>query len=281
MNLAMLDKLYLHLSQYTLLFDLLRALAYFIFGYVFARLASKGIVHLYERHARPKYSLLIGKITFYGILIVFVISALRELGFDLKVLLGATGILTVALGFASQTSASNFISGLFLLGERAFQIGDTITIDGITGEVIAIDLFSVKLKQGDNTVARIPNEMIIKTQIINLTRYPQRRYECLFTIPAEANISELRKVLLTSLSVELLCAKIPAPQIEIKALTEKGITLQLYVWAKQKDFSAMQYLVQRKLLETLRQLQIDFSNTAYYSRLIKEFTYDNAKNHLS
>ena len=46
------------------------------------------------------------------------------------VLLGAAGIVSVALGFASQTSASNLISGLFLLTEKPFGVGDVITVDG-------------------------------------------------------------------------------------------------------------------------------------------------------
>ena len=70
---------------------------------------------------------------YYVILGLFVIAALHQLGFNLNVLLGAAGILTVALGFASQTSMSNLISGLFLIGEKPFQIGDIIKVDQTVG----------------------------------------------------------------------------------------------------------------------------------------------------
>jgi small-conductance mechanosensitive channel len=58
------------------------------------------------------------RLVFYVIVVIFAVAALREAGFSLDVVLGAAGILTVAIGFASQTSASNMISGLFLLVEK-------------------------------------------------------------------------------------------------------------------------------------------------------------------
>ena len=63
----------------------------------------------------------------------------------MSVLLGAAGVLTVAAGFAAQTSAANVISGLFLLGEHPFSIGDVIRFDKVLGTVVAVDLLSVKV----------------------------------------------------------------------------------------------------------------------------------------
>ncbi|HET8731759.1 MAG TPA: mechanosensitive ion channel domain-containing protein, partial [Moraxellaceae bacterium] len=90
------------------------------------------------------------RVLHHGLLTLFVITALREMGFHLSVLLGAAGVLSVAIGIASQTSASNLISGLFLIGEGSFAIGDTIRVGQTEGEVLAIDLLSVKLVTADN-----------------------------------------------------------------------------------------------------------------------------------
>ena len=68
-------------------------------------------------------------------LLLAVIWALRELGFQLSALLGAAGLFTVAIGFAAKTSISNLISGLFLIGERPFMIGDFIKVGEHIGEV--------------------------------------------------------------------------------------------------------------------------------------------------
>ena len=117
--------------------------------------------------------ILLKRAIFYGIMILMSMSALRELGFDLSVILGAAGILSVAIGFASQTSASNLISGLFLMMERPFSIGDVIRVEQTTGEVISIDLLSVKIRTFDNLYVRVPNESMIKTHMAVTSSTPQ------------------------------------------------------------------------------------------------------------
>ena len=148
---------------------LIRGIIYLIAGYFIAKFTSKGIGRLIQRQRKPRYTLLIKKIIFYVILILFIISALRQWGFELNVLLGATGIFTAAIALASQTVVSNIVSGFFLLGEDAFHIGDIIEINGLKGEVISIDSFSLKIKQADNTVIRIPNDLLLKTPVSNLS----------------------------------------------------------------------------------------------------------------
>ncbi|MFN9975907.1 MAG: mechanosensitive ion channel family protein, partial [Phycisphaerae bacterium] len=103
--------------------------------------------------------------------------ALDSLGFDLKVLLGAAGILTVAVGFAAQTSASNLISGLFLMFERPFVVGNSIVIGDLRGEVVAIDMLSTKIRTFTNMMVRIPNETLVKSNIVNLSYFPIRRVD--------------------------------------------------------------------------------------------------------
>jgi small-conductance mechanosensitive channel len=276
-----LNGLFDHWDQYSALLALGRAIAYLIVGFFLAKFISSAIVHVYEKQRRPKYSLLIRKIIFYAIFVLFVISALRELGFDLRVLLGATGILTVALGFASQTSASNFISGLFLLGERAFHVGDTININGVTGEVLSIDLFSVKLKQSDNTMVRIPNEMIIKTLVTNQSHFPTRRVECVFTVPPITSLEQLRQWLLPALVHEPLCLKEPPPSLEIKEIADNGIKLQLSVWAKQKNYSAMKYRVQDILWQIMIAKKVAIADGSVNVKLIKGTTDEASQNDLS
>ena len=63
-----------------------------------------------------------------------VANVLSVMGVDLSVLLGAAGFVTVAVGFAAQTSMSNFISGVFLMVESSVQVGDYIELDGISAK---------------------------------------------------------------------------------------------------------------------------------------------------
>ena len=83
-------------------------------------------------------------------------AVLGELGVKLTALLGAAGIVGIAVGFASQTSVSNIISGLFLISEKPFAIGDVIRIGTTTGIIQSIDLLSIKIRTFDNLFVRIP-----------------------------------------------------------------------------------------------------------------------------
>ena len=139
-------------------FILLRALVIASVGFVVARMASAAVLRVMGKFLDAQQRMIVSRVVYYVLLGLFLLSALHELGFSLSILVGAAGILSVAVGFASQTSASNLISGLFLVAERPFSVGDVITLGATTGEVLSIDLLSVKLRTLDNLYVRIPNE---------------------------------------------------------------------------------------------------------------------------
>jgi small-conductance mechanosensitive channel len=158
------------------------------------------------------------------------------LGVDLSILLGAAGILTVALGFASQTSASNIISGLFLLGEKPFGVGDIVRVGTTTGEVIAIDLLSVKLRTFDNLFVRIPNETMIKAEITNLQRFPIRRFDLQIGVAYKEDLDRVREVLQTVADEHPLSLDEPAPMILFTGFADSSINFQFSVWALSDNF---------------------------------------------
>ena len=157
--------------------SILQALVLLVAGIVLARLARLAVSRTLARQLSRQQLMLARRLVFYTILLLFLASALRQLNFDLSVLLGAAGILTVAIGFASQTSASNLISGLFMVFEGAVEVGDVVKVGDITGEVLSVDLLSTKLRTFDNLLVRIPNETMVKTTITNLNRFPIRRVD--------------------------------------------------------------------------------------------------------
>lgn len=230
---------------------LIRAAILIIMGFLVAYLVRSTVLRVYHLNSSGRHARLIGKLTYFPILFIFLISAIRTMGFDLQVLLGATGILTVALGFASQTSVSNLVSGLFLVTERSFVVGDTINVNGTTGEVLAVDLLSVKLRQKDNTMVRIPNEILIKTQIINLSRFPTRRFDCILSVSAQSDIAKIRNILLKQANGERLCLQNPLPFLEVQEITDTAVHLQFSVWAMQENYTRMKNIIQEKILNAL------------------------------
>jgi small-conductance mechanosensitive channel len=178
---------------------------------------------------------------FYFIFILFIMASLKEAGFKLSVFIGAAGIFTVALGFASQTSASNLISGLFLIGEGSFEVGDTIQITlirghTIEGEVISIDLLSVKLLTLDNIYVRLPNEQLIRAPVLNLSKFPIRRIPITLAINFQEDIIKVREVLLDVAANYPLVLDDPKPEVTVTAFRESTIEILFAVWCRQEIF---------------------------------------------
>lgn len=205
-------------------------------GFVLARLFSRGLNRMLTGRFSEHHIILFQRVVFYGVLILFLMSALRQVGVNLGVLLGAAGILSVALGFASQTSASNLISGLFVIGERAFVVGDVIKVGATTGEVISIDLLSVKLRTFDNLFVRIPNETIIKSEVTTLTKYPIRRIDLLLGVAYKENLDQVRTVLLEVADKYPLCLEEPEPLVIVTGFADSAMTLQFSFYVQRINF---------------------------------------------
>ena len=196
-------------------------------GFFIARLVSRFASHLASRRLGPHHVAIVRRVVFYGLFLLFMMSAMRELGFKISVLLGAAGVLSVAIGFASQTSASNLISGMFLLGEKPFQVGDMIEVDGLRGEILSIDLLSLKLRTPDNLYVRIPNETLIKSNVINYTRFPLRRIDLIIAIGVQESVERARQILLEVVEKHPLCMEEPKPFVLMTSFSAAAVDLQL------------------------------------------------------
>ena len=244
----------------------LRAVIKLGVGFVAARLASGTAARMLASQADAHQELLARRITFYVVLGLFGASALSELGFDLGILLGAAGILTVAIGFASQTSASNVISGLFLLGEKPFSVGDVIRVGTTVGEVLSVDLLSVKLRTFDNLFVRLPNETMIKSEITNLNRFPIRRYDLQVGVAYKEDMRAVRDVLTRVADQNPLCLEEPGPLILFQGYGESALNFQFSVWAKTENFLELRNTIPTDVKEAFdaEEIEIPFPHRTLY-----------------
>ncbi len=209
---------------------ILRATVLVLAGLLIGRYAGAAASRLLRNRMGAQSVVLARRLVTYGLVALFTAAAMREADFDLSVLLGAAGVLTVALGFAAQTSVSNLISGLFLIGERAFEIGETVTIGDVTGDVLAVDWMSVKLRTFDNLMVRLPNETVLKSKIVNLSRFPIRRLDQLVGVAYGSDLDRVREVLMQVAHDNPLCLDEPKPILFHKGFGESSIDLQFSVW---------------------------------------------------
>ncbi len=216
--------------------NVLRALLILAVGLLLARVAGVAAGRAVGTRLGKQESMLAKRFVFYGLTMLLGAATLRQLGFEIGVLLGAAGILTVAVGFASQTSASNLISGLFLIAERPFVVGDYITVEGVTGEVLTIDLLSVKLRTFDNLYVRVPNETIIKSRITNLTHFPLRRVDVKIGVAYKEDLNQVQDVLKRVAEANPFCLDEPEPVFIFKGYGDSSLDMQYSVWGMRVNY---------------------------------------------
>ena len=226
-----------------------QAILFITLGLVLSRLARLITVRSFHKTLTRQQLMLLRRSISYTILALFIGSALSELGFNLGLLFGAAGILTVAIGFASQTSVSNLISGLFLVLERAVEVGDVINVDGTLGEVLTIDLLSTKLRTFDNLYVRIPNETMVKTTIINLNRFPIRRVDVKVGVAYKERLEHVLNILKRVAEEHPLALEEPAPLFIAQGFGDSSVDYQFSVWTKTENY-----------LDLLNALQIDIKS---------------------
>jgi small conductance mechanosensitive channel len=99
----------------------------------------------------------------FVILLLATFMMLSEIGVDVAPLLAGAGVVGVALGFGSQSLVKDFLSGIFILAEDQFGVGDVVDLDGtVSGAVEAVSLRTTRLRAPDGTVWHVPNGAIVR-----------------------------------------------------------------------------------------------------------------------
>lgn len=255
-----MGELWMQISGYlgdSLLWGIVRALVLVVLGAVAGRLLAGLATRLFRQSLDAHQALLLRRAVFYLVLGLAIASALHQLGFKLGVLLGAAGVLSVALAFASQTSASNLISGVFLLWERPFGVGDVIRVAGTTGEILSVDPLSIKLRTFDNLFVRIPNETILKSEVTNLTRFPIRRLDMPIGVAYRSDIAWVREIVMDVADREPRCLTEPEPLFMVLGFGDSAVNLQFSVWVRRENFVPVRTDLHAEILRRLTDAGIE------------------------
>lgn len=243
-----------------------------IVGLVLVRALRRGTERLVSGRFTAQNAMIAGRAVHYLALGLVVAVALHQAGLDLSIVLGAAGVLTVALGFAAQTSASNLISGLFLMGEAPFQLGDVIRVGTTTGVVNSIDLLSVKLRTFDNLLVRLPNETLLKSEITNLTRFPIRRADLLIGVAYKEDVGRVHELLMEVADRNPLCLDEPKPLFIFRGFGESSLDLQFSVWSTRENYLEAKNHIQQEIKAAFDAagIEIPFPHRTLYPGSVSE-----------
>lgn len=207
------------------------ALIAFIAGVYLARL-GKALVQrgLRFRRADPELSLLLGRVVQWGIIIFALLFATQQIGVDVTAFLTGLGILGFTLGFALQDISKNFVSGILMLLQKPFSLGDTIEVSGFNGKVLDITLRDTVLLTGDGLRVRIPNGDIFTKPILNFSRLSRRRIEIKLGVGYDSDLDEVRQVATETIKVIPGILNDPSVDIAFESFAEHAILLRIWYW---------------------------------------------------
>ncbi|MBE0448422.1 MAG: mechanosensitive ion channel [Actinobacteria bacterium] len=207
----------------------------FIF-FIIARAIRKTVRKAMARTSTEGHvDILVSQIAYIGTLSVGIIVALISLDIELTALFTSLGVAGFAVGFAMKDILGNFLSGIILLTQRPFTIGDRIIIGDVEGVVTNIRIRDTQITTYDGRLIFVPNNTISTSNIINLTAFPERRADIDVSISYGSDIAIAAKTCIDAVGGINGMVKDPAPEVLVTSFADSAIKLQVRVWVDQKN----------------------------------------------
>lgn len=210
--------------------NLLLGLAIFLISLYLARFLSK-VIHrvLHQRKAPAGVTHLLEQLTLWTVLIIGMITALQRF-FDVTAFLAGLGIIGFTVGFALQDVMKNFASGVILLLQQPFHVGETIGVKGFDGTILAIDLRSTEMRALDGRIIILPNAEVLANPIINYSRANQRRVDFSVNLSHGAEPQTVRQIILDAIYSIPGVVQETEPVIVFNTLTDAALELNVNFW---------------------------------------------------
>ncbi|MGB5421466.1 MAG: mechanosensitive ion channel family protein [Desulfobacterales bacterium] len=172
--------------------------------------------------------------------------------------IASAGILGLAISFAAKDTLANLFSGVFILTDAPFKLGDFIVLDsGERGEVTHIGIRSTRLLTRDDVEITVPNSIMGNAKITNETGGPYERYRIRVKVGVAygSDIDKVKSVLMDVAGSQPEVCKAPAPRVRFRAFGDSSLDHELLCWVDKP---------------VLRGRVTHLLNTAVYKRFIKE-----------
>ncbi len=193
---------------------------------------------------------MIGSLVRYAGMTLTLVVALGKFGVETTSIIAVLGAAGLAIGLALQGTLSNVAAGLMLVFLRPFKLGDWIEVAGLSGTVREIGLFTTVIDTFDHVFISVPNSSIWSSNIINHSRYGERRLDLDIGIAYESNIDDAETALM-GLANDSRVLSTPKPRFLVVNYGDSAIIVRLRVYAKYADFFDLGYDLHRQLKDAL------------------------------
>lgn len=211
------------------------AILVFILFLLAARVAKRWIGRFFDQSSKNDVvkNLFVG-LVYYCVLGlgIFIILEVLNLKTAVTSLLAGVGIIGIALGFAFQDIAANFLSGIILAYRKPFDISDIIQTGEYTGSVVQINIRDTVIKTFQGQEVVVPNRSVIQNPIINYTILGERRVDLPFRAPFHEDLSTIKRLALQALgSIDQIIRK-EDMAIVYTGFDHSAINYEIRFWVK-------------------------------------------------
>ncbi len=176
-------------------------------------------------------ALILTRLFSMGIFAFTLVGVLVSSGVDLTTLAAFAGAMGIGLGFGLQEFVVNFVSGLYVLLERALKVGDHVTINQITGRVVQLSSRAVVVRDSVGTESLIPNSSVIKGVLQNHTlSNDDFRVSFPLRIADMADYPRARTLILASLQTFPRVLTTPCANVLISSISASEVLLEISFW---------------------------------------------------
>jgi len=214
----------------------------------------------------PPIRMLLVKIIQVLVLLFTTMAALGQLGVQIAPLLAGIGVAGLGVGLALQGVLSNVVAGLSIIFTKPFRVGEHISILGVQGDVVIINLFSTTLIHPDRSRVVIPNRKIVGEILHNFSNI--RQLHLAVTVAYSTNLTEALALVRSILASNPGVLKDPAPAVGISQLGDSGITISIDPWVSVADFGRVQGELNQSFVERFQSADIQIPYPQHEVRLL-------------
>lgn len=238
----------------------LQALAAFILLFVIYRLLYITLERTLDRSESIEPGLQSLLLKTFRVLTFFFIGTvvLDQVGVNVAVLVGGLGIAGVIAGFAARDSLENFISGITILVDKPFRVGDYIEIDDEYGQVDEITLRSTRIRTVRNEVMVLPNVQMITQRLVNHTKRNVLRVDIPFGIAYKEYPEEAREAVLPLTDGDDRILSEPSPSVVVTEMSDSSVNMIFRFYLRDPNQEVpMRWEYTEKVREALRDADIE------------------------
>jgi small conductance mechanosensitive channel len=202
-------------------------------GFIANKLSNYLIARSIEEKNGDEHAIITAKkISAYVIYSLTLVAIMGIFGLPLTALASAVGLIGLGVSFALKDMIANFISGLMILINRPFKIGDQISVGGESGTVKDIQIRATSVKTYDGRKVIVPNSTLYNDMVINYTAYNERRFEVVVGIGYDEDIEKAKELAIESLEEAEDVETEPEPEVLVNELGGSSVDLKLRGWTK-------------------------------------------------